>query len=160
MNENTLLIYGLAYTYTFDRGRLFPVLGVRLRFAEDWALHVMLPFTVHVRYRYTRDVSFGLGIDVHGNRFRFSDEQLSGGQSEVLNLRLTEIQFGAVINWKLKKDFLVNIETGIATARKIYISSANGDLFSSGIKPSAFIGMKVRFILGEHGLPFEDDQSE
>jgi hypothetical protein len=104
MNETTLLMCGPAYTYTLDRGRLFPVLGLRWRFEDDGVLHVMPPFIIHFRYRYTRDVTFGFGIDIHGNRFWFSDEQVSGGRSEVVTLQLTEVQVAADVNWKLMKD--------------------------------------------------------
>jgi hypothetical protein len=157
INDNSILIYGLAYTYTFDRGRLFPLLGLRWRFAPDWDFHVLLPLSIQMKYRYTNDVAFGMDINVHGNRFRFSDEQFSDGRSEVLNLRMTELQFGVNVNWKLKKEMLLQIETGITTARKVYITSSSGDLFSSGVKPSPFLTMKLRFILSESAFQFEDD---
>jgi hypothetical protein len=110
-----------------------------------------------MKYRYRSDVTFGLGVDVHGNRFRFFDEQLSSRRSDVLNLRMTELQFGVNVSWKLKKKMLLTIETGITTARNVYITSSYGDLFSSGVKPSPFLTMKLRFILSESAFQFEDD---
>ena len=157
MDENTILIYGLAYTYTFDRGRLLPLLGLRWLFAADWDVQLLLPFSIQVKYRYTSDVTVGSGVYIHGNQFRFSDDQLSGGQSEVMNLRLTEVQIGADVNWKLKKNLLLTFETGITTASHVDITASNGNLFSSGVKPSPFLTMKLRFILSESAAPFENE---
>jgi hypothetical protein len=157
LTDDNILMYGLAYTYAFDRGRLVPVLGLRWRFAEQWVLQVMLPFSLHVKYHYAKDVAFGFGINVHGNRFRFSDGQLPGGQSEVANLRLAEIEFGAHVDWKLNKDLLLKVETGISAARNIYITSGTGDLLSARIRPTVFLGVNLRYLLGDNASPFEDD---
>ena len=136
---------------------MLPLLGVSWLFAAGWDVQLLLPFSGQVKYRYTSDVTFGLGVNIHGNRFRFSDDQLSGGQSEVMNLRLTEVQVGADVNWKLKKDLLLIIETGITTASHVYITSGNGNIFSSGVKPALFLTMKLRFILNESAAPFENE---
>jgi hypothetical protein len=151
------LLYGLAYTYTFEKGRFLPLLGLRWHFAEDWNLRAVLPMSLRFNYRYTNDVKFGVGVNVHGNRFRFSDDQLAGGETGVLNLRLTEIQMSVNVDWKLKNDISAKIEAGITAARKLYIAMDDRTLLSSSVKPSPSILMALRFTLGENKFSGEED---
>lgn len=156
LSDQVTLHYGLAYTYTFEQGRLLPLLGLRWRFAEDWDLRTILPFSLRFNYRSSNTLRFGFGANVHGNRFRFSDSELSAGETDVLNLRMIEIQMSMNIDWKLKNDILAKIEAGVTAARKIYIATDNHTLFSSNVKPSPFLVLTLRFSLGGNQYPFEE----
>ncbi|GEM_PF-2123659 len=155
LSDQVALIYGLAYTYTFEQGRFLPLLGLCWHFAPDWNLRTIFPLSLRFNYRSSNTVRLGFGINVHGNRFRFSDSQLSGGESDLLNLRLTEIQMSMNVDWKLKNDITAKIEAGITAARKLYIAADNRTLISSSVKPSPFLVMTLRFNLGENRYPFE-----
>lgn len=105
---------------------VFPGVGVRWRFAEDWTLFFVLP-TPRIEYQINENLTAYLGAGVQGGTYRLADD--FGTQvgrtdlnSEVVNYR--EVRVGPGLRWKLSETYSVEVEGGYIVERRFEFPDA------------------------------------
>ena len=148
LDFSSTLLYGLNYSYNFDRELFLPMLGVRWNFSDRWVFNSLLPFFARVSYQEDRNISVGMALRLHGNRFRFSNEGVFGSEPETISLRVFETQIGIDANIRLHETLLLRAELGVMGGRRIGFAFGNDEFLSSCIQSSGYLTLGAKFLFG------------
>ena len=143
------LLFGLSYSYTFDRGLLLPILGADWKFAEEWRLRLLLPFLFEVQFEDMSSLQFGFLVRANGNRFRFEDDNYSAGSSNAEYLRISQLQAAFRVSLRIVDNLWVYGEAGVLRNRNLGIWAGENNLVSSRIENSGYSSMILRYTIGK-----------
>jgi hypothetical protein len=143
------LLFGLSYSYTFDRGLFLPILGSDWKFAEEWRLRLLLPFLLEVQFEDMSSLQFGFVVRANGNRFRFEDENYSTGSANTEYLRISQLQAAFRVSLRIVDNLWVYGEAGVLRNRNFSIWADESSLVSSKIENSGYSSMILRYTIGK-----------
>ena len=149
LDDSFAFIYGLSYSYTFDRGLLLPLLGTHCSLGNNLKLHLVLPFSMDLHYEEARDLHFGFIIRANGDRVHIAQDAYGGMQSLPLFLKTTQIQSGFNVSIRLSGSFWLKGEAGIVRARKFAVGTSENDLLSGNIANAGYSTLTLRYQLGD-----------
>ncbi len=126
-NENLTWIFGAAFDPRYgvffggDNVPVFPVVGVRWTFAEDWTLNLVMP-KPRIEYRVTEQLTLHAGAEWRGGGYRVREDMGdSFGRADLNNARLRyrEIRAGAGLAWRFHPAIALEIEGGWLVSREL-----------------------------------------
>lgn len=142
-------IYGLSYSYTFNRGLLLPILGAHCTLAKDLHLHLAFPFSMEIDFREIPVLHFGFVVRADGNQIHVDEADYFGPQSSPLYMRLSQIQGGFNVSFELSRNVWLCGEAGVLRNRKLAIGPLDDDLIITKIENSGYSSLILRYALGE-----------
>lgn len=145
------LLFGLSYSYTFDRGLLLPVLGSDWKFTDEWRLRLLLPFFLEVQFEDMSSLQFGFVVRANGNRFRFEDDNYATGSANTEYLRISQLQAAFRVSMRVVDNLWIYGEAGVLRNRNFSIWAGESSLVSSRIENSGYSSMILRYTIGKPG---------
>ena len=106
---------------------VFPGVGVRWKFADQWVLNAVLP-RPRLEYVWSRELTLYGGADLRGSTFRVSRDFGDSHGAPKLNravVDLTEIRVGVGASWKVSSWLQADLETGVVAYRDFDFHRAN-----------------------------------
>ena len=113
---------------------VFPGVGVRWKFADQWVLNAVLP-RPRLEYEWSKGLTLFGGADLRGPTFRVSRDFGDTHGDSRLNravVDLTEIRAGVGASWKISSWFQADIETGVEAYRDFNFHRADTNYESKG----------------------------
>ena len=113
---------------------VFPAVGVRWKFADQWVLDAVLP-RPRLEYLWSRELTLFGGADVRAATFRVSRDFGDTHGDTRLNravVDLTEIRAGVGASWKVSSWLQADLETGVAAYRDFDFHRAGENYQSKG----------------------------
>lgn len=147
MDDSFAFIYGLSYSYTFNRGLVLPLFGIHSSLGENLKLHIVLPFSLDVEYEEATELHFGFLIRANGDQIHIEESGYFGPQSLPLFLKLSQVQAGFSVSIRISNGVWLQGEAGILRNRKFAIGTLDANLVSSGIQNSGYSTFTLRYDL-------------
>ena len=141
-------IYGLSYSYNFNRGLLLPLLGTHCSLGTNLSLHLVLPFSLNVDYEEARELHFGFVVRANGDQIHIEENDYFGTQSLPLFMKIAQIQSGFSVSFKLSGDIWLLGEAGVLRDRTLAIGTLDENLISSKIGNSGYSTIMLKYDLG------------
>ncbi len=113
---------------------VFPGVGVRWKFADQWVLNAILP-RPRLEYTPSKELTLFGGVDLRGSTFRVSRDFGDTHNDPRLNravVDLTEIRAGVGASWKVSSWFQADVETGVVAYRDFDFHRADTNYESKG----------------------------
>lgn len=113
---------------------VFPGLGVRWKFADQWVLNAVLP-RPRLEYEWSKELTVFGGADLRGSTFRVSRDFGDTHGDSRLNravVDLIEIRAGVGASWKVSSWLKADIETGVVAYRDFDFHRADSNYQSKG----------------------------
>ena len=113
---------------------VFPAVGVRWKFADQWVLNIILP-RPRLEYSVSKELTLFGGADLRGSTFRVSRDFGDTHGDARLNravVDLTEIRAGVGASWKISSWFQADVETGVVAYRDFDFHRADTNYESKG----------------------------
>ncbi len=148
LDESLAFIYGLSYSYIFDRGLLLPLLGAHASLSNSLKLHLVLPFSFSLEYTETPELHFGISVRASGDQIHMNAPDFTGGQNASLYLKIAQVQSGISVAAKISGPVWIEGEAGILTARRLALGTLKQNLLSSGIRNSGYSSLQLTYRLG------------
>jgi hypothetical protein len=148
LDDSFGFIYGLSYSYTFNRGLLLPLLGARCSLGNDLSLHIVLPFSMEIDYEEAQELLFGFIIRANGDQIHIEENSYFGTQSLPLFMKIAQIQVGFRVSLKLSREFWLRGEAGVLRDRNFGIGTLGENLVSSKIDNSGYSTIILTYDLG------------
>lgn len=98
---------------------VFPGVGVRWKFADQWVLNAVLP-RPRLEYQWSKEFTLYGGADLRGSTFRVSRDFGDTHGAPKLNravVDLTEIRVGVGASWKVSSWLSAEVEAGVVAYR-------------------------------------------
>lgn len=147
-SEDRSYQYGLAYSYVFGRGRLFPLLGLRWRPAPRWLVTAVLPFVLSVRHVVSSTAAVGLLVAPTGNEARFGNLGDFPGQPATINFRVRQFKIGGEGDLRIAHSVRARLEVGALVARQLRFADGNTEFFKTNVRPAAYSQLTLRWSFG------------
>jgi Domain of unknown function (DUF6268) len=148
LDESFAFIYGLSYSYAFDRGLLLPMLGVHTSLGKSFALHVVLPFSFNVEYVDTPDLHFGLAVRASGDQIHVNENDFAASQNSPLYLKIAQVQSGISVTANISGPLWIQGEAGILTSRRFAIGTLKEDLLTTDIRNGGYSSLQLIYRFG------------
>ena len=113
---------------------VFPAVGVRWKFADQWVLNAVLP-RPRLEYAWSQELTLFGGADLRGSTFRVSRDFGDTHGDTRLNravVDLTEIRAGVGASWKVSSWLQADLETGVVAYRDFDFHRAGENYQSKG----------------------------
>ncbi len=113
---------------------VFPGLGVRWKFSDQWVLNAVLP-RPRLEYEWSKELTVFGGADLRGSSFRVSRDFGDTHGDSRLNravVDLIEIRAGVGASWKVSSWLRADIETGVVAYRDFDFHRADQNYQSKG----------------------------
>ena len=126
---------------------VFPGVGVRWKFADQWVLNAVLP-RPRLEYAWGRELTLYGGADLRGSTFRVSRDFGDNHGSAKLNgavVDLTEIRAGVGASWKISSWLQTDLETGVVAYRDFDFHRAHENYESKGAAAYGQFVIDVKF---------------
>ncbi len=146
--DSFAFIYGLSYSYTFNRGLMLPLLGTHCSLGRNLKLHIVLPFSLNIDYEEAQELHFGFVIRANGDQIHIEENSFFGTQSLPLFLKLAQIQSGFSVSFKLSREIWLRGEAGVLRNRNFAIGTIDENLVSSKIDNSGYSTIVLKYDLG------------
>ncbi len=114
---------------------VFPGLGVRWKFADQWVLNAVLP-RPRLEYLWSKELTLYGGADLRGPTFRVSRDFGDTHGNPRLNrafVSLLEVRAGVGASWKVSSWLQADIETGCVAYRDFDFHRADENYQSQGV---------------------------
>jgi hypothetical protein len=148
LDDSFAFIYGLSYSYTFDRGLLLPLLGAHCSLGNDLSLHMVLPFSFDLDYRESKELHFDFVIRANGDQIHVDESNYFSTQTLPVYIKLAQVQVGFIASFKLSNDIWLIGEAGVLRNRNFAIGTMDANLASSKIANSGYSTIILRYDLG------------
>ncbi len=148
LEDSFAFIYGLSYSYTFNRGLLLPLLGVHCALGSDMNLHMILPFSLDLDYHEAQELRFGFVIRANGDQIHVGQDSYVGHQTLPLYLKIAQIQIGFRVSYMLSNDLWLVGEAGALRNRNFAIGTTETNLVSSKIENSRYSTIIFKYDFG------------
>ena len=148
LDNSFAFIYGLSYSYTFDRGLVLPLLGTHCSLGNRLTLHLVLPFSLHLDYEEAPEMHFGFVVRASGDQIRIQENDYFGTTSLPLFMKIAQVQVAFSASFRLSEGIWLVGEAGMLRNRNFAIGTLDANLVSSGIENSAYSAITVRYDLG------------
>ena len=113
---------------------VFPAVGMRWKFADQWVLNAVLP-RPRLQYAWSKELTLYAGADVRAATFRVSRDFGDTHGDSRLNravVDLTEIRAGVGASWKVSSWLQADLETGVVAYRDFDFHRADHNYQSKG----------------------------
>ena len=120
---NLTYLYGLGYSYVFGRGLLFPAFGVNWKIDERQDINFILPLQARYGYIVNPAIKVSLYSAAFGNQFRFKNQGLYPGNSDVLYLHSSGVKLGVGAEYKVFTAWTLGADIATVLRRDDSISS-------------------------------------
>jgi len=141
---HSLFGIGLAYTMTFGRPRLLPVLTWQWSDQRHWRANVLLPALAEIWYRFSPAVESGLCVGFSGGDFRIGE----AGPYQDENVRWSTGKLGPEVRVTLAKDWSLKVLGGWAFHRQYGVYDGTNEIQDLGSNDSGFIQTSVAYRFG------------
>lgn len=148
LDDTFAFIYGLSYSYTFDRALLLPLLGTHCTLSSNLTMHLVLPFSLDIDYAEARDLHFNFVVRANGDRIHIDQNSYPAAQSLPLYLRIAQVQAGFAVNLRLTRDVWLRGEAGIVRDRKFAIGTTESNFLSGTIQNAAYSSIVLKYRFG------------
>ncbi len=138
---------GLAYTMTFGKPRLLPILSWRWSDQEHWRVAIVAPAAANAWYRFNERFEAGLGLGFSGGQFRIGE----AGAYQDKVVRYSTGKFGPAINLKLAESLSLRVQGGLAFRRRYGIFDGNDEIKNLDTGNSGFIQALLSYKVGPGG---------
>jgi hypothetical protein len=148
LDNSFAFIYGLSYSYTFNRGLVLPLLGTHCSLGRNLSLHIVLPFSVSLDYEEAQELHFGFHIRANGDQIHIEQSAYFGAQSLPLFLKIAQVQSGFSVSFEFSRGIWLLGEAGMLRNRNFAIGPLDMNLISSKIDNSGYSTIVLRYDLG------------
>lgn len=148
LDDSFAFIYGLSYSYTFDRGILLPLFGTHCSLGTNVNLHLVLPFSMDIDYEEARELHFGFIIRANGDQIHIERNSYVGAQSLPLFMKLSQIQAGFKVCLNVSGSLWIVGEAGALGNRNFAVGTLDANLVSSDIRNSSYTSLVLQYNLG------------
>ena len=148
LDNSFAFIYGLSYSYTFNRGLLLPLLGTHCSLGRNLSLHIVLPFSLNIDYEEAQELHFGFLIRANGDQIHVEENAYFGTQSLPLFMKIAQIQSGFSVSVELSRGIWLSGEAGVLRNRNFAIGTLDTNLISSKIDNSGYSTIVLKYDLG------------
>ena len=140
-------VYGISYSYTFDRGLLLPVLGTHCTLVKDLQLHLVLPFSMELEYADVPSLHFGFVARANGNQIHVQENGNFGQLSSPLYLKVSQIQIAFSVSLEVAEKIWLYGEAGALRNRNLAIGPLDHNLVSSRIENSGYSSIVLKYAI-------------
>jgi hypothetical protein len=148
LDNSFAFIYGLSYSYTFDRGLFLPLLGTHCLLGNGLTLHLILPFSVHIDFEEAPELHFGFAVRANGDQVHVKENSYFGTQSLPLFMKIAQIQGGFSVSVKLSGTVWLIGEAGFLRSRNFAIGTVDANFVSSKVENSGYSSIVLRYDIG------------
>ena len=148
LEDSFAFIYGLSYSYTFNRGLVLPLLGTRCSLGSNLNLHVILPFSLDLDYEEAQELHFGFVVRANGDQIHIEDNSYLGPQAFPVFLKLAQLQAGFSVSFDLSDRIVLRGEAGILRNRSFAIGTLDMNLISSNIANAGYSSLVLKYVFG------------
>jgi hypothetical protein len=148
LDNSFAFIYGLSYSYTFNRGLVLPLLGTHCSLGRNLSLHIVLPFSVSLDYEEAQELHFGFHIRANGDQIHVEETAYFGTQSLPLFMKIAQVQSGFSVSFEFSRGIWLLGEAGMLRNRNFAIGTLDKNLISSKIDNSGYSTIVLRYDLG------------
>jgi len=144
--EDLMYGFGLAYTYTFGKPGISPVIGYYKTFNSKWGVEAMLPVEARLRHNINNSNILYLGAKTRGAGYNIHLDDIDGDNIKSYELHHSEIKFS--VSWHRKITGLLWISADLG-----YRYNLNFNLKEAGKNTGlSFIGMSEKDYILESAL--------
>jgi hypothetical protein len=147
LKDSFSFIYGISYSYAFDRGLLLPMLGAHCVLGEDFEMHVVLPYSFELEYEEIQNLLFGLVVRANGNQVHINDDRNFPPQSLPLYLKSAQVQAAFSVSVGLGQHWWLCGEAGVARDRNLAIGTLDHNLVSSKIENAGYSSLIIKYVI-------------
>jgi hypothetical protein len=145
LDDAFAFVYGMSYSYTFNRGLLLPVLGTHCTLVKDLQLHLVLPFSMELEYADVHSLHFGFVARANGNQIHVQENGYFGQQSSPLYLKVSQIQLAFSVSFEVAEKLWLYGEAGVLRNRNLAIGPLDHNLVSSRIQNSGYSSVILKY---------------
>lgn len=147
LDPSFAFIYGLSYSYVFNRGLLLPILGTHASLGDSFTLHLILPFSLGIDYREGKGLHFGFVVRASGDQIHIDESDYFGTQTLPLYMKIAQVQSGFGVAVLISERVWIQGEAGVLSGRQFAIGTVREDLVSSTVKNSGYSSLRLKFEL-------------
>ncbi len=138
LDNSFSFIYGLSYSYTFNRGLVLPLLGADCRLTRNVEMHLVLPFSLEINYRDVDALQFGFVARANGNQIHINDDSYSGPQSLPMYLKYSQVQVGFSVSLGLSQHLWLCGEAGMSRDRTLAMGTLDHDFINTKVENGGY----------------------
>ncbi len=145
LDDAFAFIYGLSYSFTFDRGLLLPLLGTHCRLSNHITMHLVLPYSLELEYREVEALKFAFIVRANGYQARISQDNFPGPLTSSLYLKSAQVQAAFNVTIGLGNSLWLCGEAGLSRDRNLALGPLDRDLVSVKIRNAGYSSVILKY---------------
>jgi hypothetical protein len=128
---------GAMYSGDFDDAPVLPLLGLSVKFLDDFRFDMLLPKEMELSWQFTTTSILTFGVYLQGDEFRVRNSVANGKVAADYNVQ--EIRTGVGIVQRLTDNFSFLGQAGLVVAGDYRYVDNNGNRFNGTLEPELYL---------------------